>query len=184
MRLELLRDKAREFSSVGDPRAYTSAYIWHCGYRSLVPLGQFVEVRSLTIAGYPDQSFEPLSGLSKLEELSVVHMPKASSLAPISHLHSLRKLALHTLPSWDGSSRTTIVESLAPIAALPRLQELELFGVVPTSHDVGELFESSSLVSVRVSKYPKAQVQRLGERFQAQQGIQGPTSPPSAESRP
>ena len=66
----------------------------------------------------------------------------------------------------------TIVESLEPIANLPSLQELELFGVVPASREVGELFKSSSLVSVRVSKYPKSQVQRLGERFQAQQGVQ------------
>jgi hypothetical protein len=169
MHLELLRDKARTFPAIENPSEYASAKIWHCSYRTLEPLRSFRELRELTIASYPDATLEILGGLIRLESLEILHLPKVTTLSPLSGLTRLRKLSLQTLPSWDASGRKTIVESLAPIAHLPCLEELELLGVVPESRAVDELLHCRGTVlnRVRVSQYAAAEMERVRERFPA-----------------
>jgi len=165
--LELMRDVGKEFPTIQEPELYRSARIWHCKYRSLQPLRLFAGLVKLEIATFPDASLEVLSPIRGLQLLHIVHLPGVSSLEPLAALVKLRKVSLETLPSWDSSNRVTTVESLRPLASLPALEELELFGVVPVSKDIGELFESKSLKRVSISKYPKVQERRLRERFAA-----------------
>jgi len=167
MHLALTRDKAKAFPVVSDPASYTSARIWHCSYRTLAPLQGFSSLQKLEIATYPDLSFDILSGLISLRTLQVVHLPHISSLLPLARLTNLLRLSLSTLPSWDASGKVTIVESLAPLAVLPVLEGLELFGVVPKDRRVDALLNSKTLKYVRVSKYPKPEEQRLRATFAA-----------------
>ncbi len=169
MHLELLREKAREFPDVKDPTSYSTARIWHCRYGTLKPVGALTGLRKLTIATYPDQSLAILSGLVKLQDLEIIHLPGVKSLTPLASLTALRKLALRTLPSWDASGKKTVVESLAPISQLPMLEELELIGVVPESGKVDDLLGacSNNLRRVKVSKYPKLEQERIRARFAA-----------------
>jgi len=165
--LELMRDSSKEFPEIAAPAPYLTARIWHCRYSSFTRLSACVNLQKLAIATFPEESFEVLSGLVNLETLEIVHLPRVSNLVHLAQLQKLRRLSLETLPSWDASSRVTVVDSLAPIAALPVLEELELFGVIPQSREVGELMASRSLRHVRVSKFPKAEQEKLRERFAA-----------------
>ena len=159
--LDLMRDAAREFPQVDDPAAVTSIRVWHCKYRTLSPLSRMVNLQKVTIATFPDGSLELLAPLTDLEELQIIHLPAVSDLAPLAELMKLRRLRLATLPGWDSSGKVTEVASLAPIAALPALEEVELFGVVPPGRRVDDLLASTSLRRVRVSKYPRREIARL-----------------------
>ncbi|MFG2109705.1 hypothetical protein [Micromonospora chersina] len=159
--MELMRDKAREFPQIDRPAAYTSARIWHCSYRTLAPLSRFTGLRTLEIATYPDATLDHLAGLTALEELRVVHLPHVADLAPLARLASLRHLTLATLPSWDSSGKVTEVHSLAPLALLPKLETVHLFGVRPPDRQVDDLLAIASLRRARISKYPKKEIERL-----------------------
>lgn len=167
MHLELLRDKAVTFPAIVAPDSYTSARVWHCKYRSLAALGQFANLRELVVASWPDPGFEALVPLVNLERLEVVHLPAVTSLAPLALLQRLRRLSLSTLPSWDASRKKSVVESLAPLAELPHLEELELFGVIPQSKKADDLLRSGSLKVVKVSMFPAAEVERVRAQFSA-----------------
>jgi hypothetical protein len=167
MKLELMRDKAAKFPDVEDPATYHSARVWHCKYRTLEALSRFTNIEQLIVATYPDETLEPLSQLTSLAHLEITHLPKVTSLAPLAKLKSLKKLTLSTLPGWDTSRKVTLVESLAPLAACPSLEDLELFGVVPESRTVDDLLKIKSLKRVRVSQYSKTEQERLRQRFEA-----------------
>jgi hypothetical protein len=165
MHLELMRTKDKEFPAIDEPETITSARIWYCTYTSLESISKLINLKTLTIASYPDSSLEPLSALHKLESLELVHFPNVKSLLPLSDLKELKKLSLSTLPSWDSSGKTIVVKSLEPIAKLNSLEELSLFGVVPESKDVEALLTSPSLKKVRISKYPKSEQQKINARY-------------------
>lgn len=156
-----MRESAREFPQVEDPLAVTSARVWHCKYRTLAPLSELLNLRTLTIAMFPDDSLELLTPLQALEALEITHLPAVTELAPLAALKSLRRLHLATSPGWDSSGKVTEVASLAPICELSALEELELFGVVPPDRSVDDLLRSTSLRRVKLSKYPKRERDRL-----------------------
>lgn len=81
--------------------------------------------------------------------------------SPLAQLTRLRTVRLATLPSWDSSGKVTEVESLRPLVMLPELTHLELFGVRPESKSLSELEDAPGLTSVRVSRYPEAEVTRF-----------------------
>jgi hypothetical protein len=161
MNLELIRDEARVFPDVPEPLTITSAKVWHCRYVSLAPLGSMLNLRRLEIATYPDPSLDPLTPLRLLEELHIHHMPGIRELWPLASLENLRVLTLQTTPGWDPSGKVTDVLSLAPLAALPRLEELELHGVVPRGRTATDLFESRSLRRVRLSKFRRGEEEKV-----------------------
>ena len=163
MHLELVRDKSIALPELTDPLSIESAQIWHCRYRTLAPLSELTNLRALDIATFPDDSFEMLRPLGQLERLRVLHMPKVRDLEPLRSLRALKHLSLATLPSWDASAARTEVASLAPIASLPVLEELELFGVVPPDRKVDDLLKITTLRSANVSKYPKSEIAKLKE---------------------
>lgn len=167
MHLEFMRDQAKEFPVVANPHAYRSARIWHCKFKSLGQLHDFVNLRSLEIAGYPDSTLAPIATLSALEALKIVHLPHIESLEPLQGLANLRLLSLATLPSWDSSGKVTIVDSLKPLTRLPGLTSLELLGILPKSKTVDDLLKCHALKQVRISKYPKGEHKRIEDKVYA-----------------
>jgi hypothetical protein len=135
-------------------------------------------LETLVVATYPEADLSPVTHLTRLRYLSIVHLPKVSDLAPLAHLESLTTVRLATLPSWDTSGRTTVVDSLEPLAALPNLQHLELFGVLPKDGLLRELEGSNSLRTVRVSKFPSDETTRFyratgySDAFAPQPGVE------------
>lgn len=159
--LDLIRDPARKFPSVADPELVRSARIWHCKYKSLVPLGALHNLEELVIATFPDESFEFLGKLSELRFLQILHMPKICDISPLSRLQRLTTLSLSTLPSWDASRKTTTVHSLDPLAHLPQLTHLELLGVCPPDKSLLSLERCKHLQTTRVSQYPRDETTRF-----------------------
>ena len=157
----LVRDKAKAMPSDPEGAKVTALRVWHCHYVSLAPVVQYPNLTTLVVATYPDADLEPIASLEGLEFLSLLHLPGVTDLAPLAHLTRLRTVRLATLPSWDSSGKVTEVDSLRPLALLPELTHLELFGVRPASKSLGDLEDAPGLMSVRVSKYPKAEVTRF-----------------------
>jgi len=152
--LEMLREVAEAFPVLPDASRYESAWIWHCGFRSLSGLGQLTNLRKLEVCGYPDASLEPLRALNRLQHLSMMHLPAVTSLAPLSCLVALRRLTLAALPAHDLASTPVEVESLAPLSSLPALEEVNLFGVRPADQSLQVLWGIPTLRRVRLVDYP------------------------------
>lgn len=158
---DLMRDKSKTLPADPDAALVQALRVWHCKYASLTSIGQhYRNLETLVVASYPDRDLEPIGSLSRLKYLSVLHMPGVTDLAPLGRLTNVRTLRLSTLPSWDSSGKVTEVISLRPLALPPNLKHLELFGIRPASKSLHELEEAPALVSVRLSKYPKAEVTR------------------------
>jgi hypothetical protein len=155
MHLDLLRDKSATFPSAEIPAGLDSLCVWHCKYRTLRPIADLRHLRALKIASFPDDTLEFLSELKELEWLSILHLPKVTSLLPIGQMRPLRWLELQTLPSWDASGKRTIVESLGPLADLPVLQHVSLLGVVPESRSLQDLQGSRILKTARLLGFPR-----------------------------
>jgi hypothetical protein len=157
-----MRDKAKVMPADAEAaEAVTALRVWHCNYSSLAPVAQYRHLRTLVVATYPDTDLEPLVPLKSLEYLSLLHLPRVNDLAPLASLTNLRTIRLSTLPSWDSSGKVTEVDTIRPLASLPQLTHVELFGVRPASRSLEELENAPCLASVRVSKYPKAEVARF-----------------------
>jgi hypothetical protein len=165
--LNLMRTKDVDLPEIAQPQGYRSARIWHCRYRTLAPLASLVNLRTLEIASYPDATLDPLCGLTQLEELRIVHLPQVGDLSPLAALRRLRCLELATLPSWDASGKVTEVCSLAPLTALPVLEEINLFGVRPADRRVDDLLHCQALRRAAISKYPRAEIARLQHALEA-----------------
>lgn len=156
--LELMRDSSKVFPDVGDKSAIRTARIWHCGYRSLMPISDMTNVEELVIGTFPDASLDVMGKMSRLRYLRIVHMPKITNLAVFEHLANLEVLSLSTSPSWDAAGKRTIVDALMPIGKLPKLRQLELFGVCPPDNSLRDLLLSPKLETARFSQYPKDEV--------------------------
>ncbi len=161
MHLEYIRTAENELPPVSDPLAVRSLKVWYCKFKSLARLANFRNVEHLVIAGYPDTSFEVLSGLPKLRRLELLHFPKATDLAPLGSLVALEALSLACLPSWDSSGKRHQVKSLSPLCSLPKLTAIELLGVVPVDDSLNALAASQVLKSVRLSGYPSPEAERF-----------------------
>jgi len=135
-------------------------------------------LRVLVVAGYPDHDLGPVSALRHLEYLSLLDCRHVTDLSPLAEFPALRTLRLQSLPSWDSSGKVIEVDSLAPLARIPQLEHLELFGVCPQpERTLADLQPAPRLRTVRVSKYPNAEVARYraatgtGDDFAPEPGI-------------
>lgn len=182
MHLELTRSPSKNFPRFTDPRVLRSLVIWHCKYASLRPIGQCLMLDTLVIATFPDAALDFLSGLAQLRYLQILHLPRVHDLSPLAGLRSLEVLSLETLPSWDASGKVTTVDSLEPIARLPKLRHLQLFGVRSALKSLTELEGCPSLVSARISKIPKKEA----DRFRAKMNLSEAWNPQPdyAKNRP
>ena len=167
MHLDFMRDSSKVMPIIDSPSEVRSIRIWHCKYTSLASLADCINLEVLVVATFPDESFECISGLKKLRYLSVMHLPNVTSLSVIADLHCLESLSLSTLPSWDSSGKVTTISSLKPLATLPNLKNIELFGIRPESKSPMELVASTSIESVKLSKFTK----KLAATYYSEAGV-------------
>ena len=160
MHLDLLRPAENTFPVVDDPRAVRSVRLWNCKFQSS-PVRQFENLEGLAILSLRDESLEFLVGLSRLRYVLIVQLPQVSDLDGLRDLPSLEVLRLSTAPSWDYSGGRTVVHSIEPIAALPSLLHLELFGVVPEDRSLAPLEECKTLTTARFHGFPKEEIARF-----------------------
>lgn len=161
MHLDYLRSAEKELPSVTDPLSVQSLKVWHCKFNSLAGIAKFLNLEHLIVAGYPDNSFAPLSGLVRLKRLELLHFPMATDLAPLASLVDLEALSLACLPSWDASGKRLAVKSLSPLCKLPKLSSIELLGVVPADSSLMALSAGSRLKSARFLGYPSSDVEHF-----------------------
>lgn len=162
MHIDLIRKPEKEFPEVPQKETVTSLRLVHCKYRSLSALAEFKNLEELSVVGFADTSFAMLSALEKLRSLRVIVKAAAlSDLNALATITSLKALSLATPPSWDSTSKVLTIASLEPLTKLPRLQHLELFGVVPPDRSLAPLSRCKRLESLRVSKYPAAHVKEF-----------------------
>jgi len=159
--LELMRDSSKTFPELECSSTVRTARIWHCKYRSLAAIGALTNLEELVIGSMPDLSLEFLGKLSRLRYLSIDHMPSITSLMALQKLTNLEVLSLSTSPGWDAARKCTIVDSLMPLATLPRLKQLQLFGVCPPDKSLRDLQSGPSLESARFSQYPADEIARF-----------------------
>lgn len=155
MHVDLMRDKSATFPLGAMPAGVDSLCVWHCKYKTLKPIAELRQLRALRIASFPDETLDFLSELKGLEWLSILHLPKVTSLGPLGQMADLRWLALQTLPSWDASRKRTVVDSLRPLAELPRLQHVSLLGVIPEDRSLHDLKVAGNLKTARLHGFPK-----------------------------
>ncbi len=113
MHLELMRDKGVDFPLLSEPESVRTLRVWQCRYRTLAPVRQFGFLQGMEIATYPDETLDLIAGLHDLRYLRILHMPKIVDLSPLAKLKRLVTVSLSTLPSWDASSKRTVVRSIA-----------------------------------------------------------------------
>ncbi len=160
MHVHLMHGTAKEFPLLADPLAVTSVLAWFCKFGSLQALGSLPNLLEVKIAGFPDETFDALGGLRALRYLSVMHLPAVHGLEPLRGLASLETLSLSVLPAWEGKRRQHVA-SLEPVAALPALRHLELFGVCPPDLSLAPLEYCPNLVSARFTSYPRREIERF-----------------------
>ncbi|WP_229500079.1 leucine-rich repeat domain-containing protein, partial [Pseudoduganella ginsengisoli] len=154
-------NRSKTFPKLVSPLMLRTARIWHCGYRTLAPVGELGNLEELVIGSLPDSSMEFLCKLSRLRYLRILHMPKITDVAAIERLTNIEVLSLSTSPGWDAAGKCTVVDSLMPLAKLPRLKHLELFGVRPANKSLCDLQRCPALESARFSRYPADETARF-----------------------
>jgi hypothetical protein len=158
--LDLRGDRNAVFVAPPEPLRFTRARILACRFENWDALGEMSNLVSLEVIDWYAETLDALRPLRQLEQLKITHLPKITSLAPLSELVSLRRLILETIPSWDSSGKVTQVESLRPLCALP-LEEVNMFGVRPASRAVDELLEIATLRKARLSKFAAKEIERI-----------------------
>jgi hypothetical protein len=161
--LDFLRTTESAMPVVQSPDLVLSLRIWHCKFKSLAPIAAYLNLEHLTIATFPDATLDVLSGLKNLRHLSLLHFPKVKDLAPLARLKKLETLSLASLPSWDASRKRIEVHSLEPLAQLPALKAVELFGVVTPDRTLEALATNRAIKTARFSGYAKEEVSRFYE---------------------
>jgi len=129
----------------------------------LDPLAQYQNLNAVKIASFPDTTLAVFEKLKGLKWLSILHLPKVTSITPLAALDNLETLALQTLPSWDPSGKVTTVESLAPLAELRNLRHLQLFGVVPPDKSLSAIYRCRALETAKFHGFPKDEVNKFYE---------------------
>lgn len=156
MYIELLKKTEPNFPDIASPASVTAMKIWLCKYKTLAPVKSFVNLKTLIINGLPDADPSWLSELTQLEYLWIQNPSKIKSLGFLRPLNKLHSLSLSTPPSWDTSKKVIEVESLAPIAELAELRNIELFGVFDASKSLAALKQCKNLERARFNGYAKS----------------------------
>lgn len=159
--IDLMRDVATTFPELERKSEVRSLRVWHCKYKSLKAIEDFINLEELVIASVPDKSLSFLLPLQKLRYISILHMPKVTSITELSNLRGVESLSLATSPAWDAAKKCTIVDSLSPISKIDALKHVELLGVCPPDKVLAALQQCRDLQSARFSQYPKDEVERF-----------------------
>lgn len=175
MLLDLIGRDETEFPIIPRPRLVTGLRVMHSKFRSLAPIAAFENLQELSIIDLRESDLEFLRPCRQLRYLRICHLPQVSGLEPLSHLQNLEVLSLSTLPSWDSSRRTQVVESLEPISRMPALCHLDLLGVRPLDRSLHPLEPCPQLRTALFHLYPKAEQ----ARFFAATGVVEQRTPPA-----
>jgi hypothetical protein len=70
----------------------------------------------------------------------------------LAKLSALENLALESLPSYDATGKYLNVESLSPLAQLPKLRQLRIFGVRASDRSLHALSQLASLSTLRIGR--------------------------------
>jgi hypothetical protein len=127
MKLELIRDKSRNFPAVENLADYSDIKIWHCRYQTFQNLNGFINLENIEIATYPDPTFEPISTLKKLRSLKIYHLPGIKDLTYLEGLENLEELELQLVVS---QSKFQHIVSLQPLEGLYNLRRISICGYV------------------------------------------------------
>lgn len=160
MSIDLMRESSKQMPKIDDPKSVIQMRIWHCKYRNIKDLREFVNLEELVIASLVEESLDFLVGLERLRYLKIVHMPKINNLDALANLN-LRVLSLSTLPTWDVSNRISEVESIDPIGMIGSLENIELMGVLPLNKSLVPLQNLVHLKTAKFSKFPVSEVDRF-----------------------
>lgn len=166
--VNLVRDNSSVIPEI--PLSTQSLRIWACKYKSIAPIAQLRDLRELSIFAVKDDNFEFLAELSKLKYLSLIHAQNLKNVNFLNSLKDLEVLVLATSPSWDVKSKTITVESISPIANLPKLRCLELFGVTNSEKSLRDLLACTNIKFAKFSKYPPAEVDAFYSKTGAVRG--------------
>ena len=169
---DLVRDTEKQLPDI--PIDTQKLRIWYCKYRTLEAVRRLPLINELVIAGMPDADINYLSQLKHLKHLSIVGLAKVKNIDFLNSLVKLESLSLSTPPSWDASSRKIILDSINPIASLPQLLHLELFGVMDERRSLEALRHCPKLLTARFSQYP---TQTVDEFYQVT-GTNNQANPP------
>ena len=161
LHVSYMRDQGKEILLPAEPAQVSSLRVWFCKFKTLSQIQELKGLKTLVVAGFPDETLEIVSVLQNLKYLSVVHLPRITDLSPLAKLTQLESLSLATLPSWDASGKLTQVTSLEPIASIATLKHLELFGVVPRNRSLSALHRCTQLTTARFSKYSESETRQF-----------------------
>lgn len=171
MKIDLMRDQARQFNVSAHAEEVTSVRVWHCKYKSLKAIEAYVNLRTLVIGTLPDDSIDFLAGLKQLEYLRILHMPKVQNVSALAELEALNCLSLATAPGWDSSRKRTVIDTLEPISALPSLKHIELLEIVSADGSLEPLVRIRHLESARFCGYRLDEVKRFYVITQVEDGF-------------
>jgi hypothetical protein len=147
-----MRDRSGQGLSHDQPGRVLSLKVWYSRVADWTALEAFASLQTLEVAGYEHSDLEPVSSLCHLKELRLLHFPKVSNLSPLAKLSALENLALEFLPSYDASGKYLHVESLSPLAQLPKLRQLRIFGVRASDRSLHALSQITSLSTIHIGR--------------------------------
>lgn len=148
----VMRDRSGQGLSHDQPHRVLSLKVWYSRVADWTALEAFTNLQTLEVAGYDHSNLEPVSSLSHLRELRLLHFPNVSSLSPLANLSALEDLALESQPSFDASGKYLNVESLSPLAQLPKLRQLRIFGVRASDRSLHALSRMVSLSTIHIGR--------------------------------
>lgn len=157
--VNLVRDDSSIIPSI--PLNTKSLRIWACKYKNISSVALLKNLEELSLFSVKDASFDFLAELDDLKYLSIIHAQNIRDISFLESLKNLEVLVLATSPSWDAKSKTITLDSLAPIARLPKLRCLELFGVTNAEKSLRDLFGCKNIKLAKFSKYPPAEVEEF-----------------------
>ena len=164
MHIDFIKDTSKVMSLIENPDSVTSARIWICKFKSIKPVSECKNLRTLVLNTVLDDDISWLVKLEKLEYLKIQNFPKIKSIEFLSSMETIKTLSLSTSPSWDSSGRTMEVDALTPLQKLTSLQHIELLGVHQKDFSVAALEKCGSLISARFSGYPQEIISRFYEK--------------------
>ena len=88
MHVDLIRDQSKVMPIFGSPTDLTTLRIWFCKYRTLKTLGSLHQLKTLVVAGFPDEDLEFLRELPELHYLQIVRLPRITDLSPVASLQN------------------------------------------------------------------------------------------------
>lgn len=139
------------------------AVLWNIRAEEISALRNWSGIERLIIDGIPRVSdIFPLGSLENLELLSIERAPKARDISALSSLSNLRYLCF----AGGYSTSSKRVPTLQPLAALKRLQHLNLVGVNSSDRSLAPLAEMHTLKEIRLSNnWPTEEFARLSVLF-------------------